>query len=52
MLFTIVILAMHVVLRELDGLVCVLKREHGIGVHEVGEVLVSLCPCGLILADL
>jgi hypothetical protein len=33
----------------------VLKRERGIGVHEVtkvGKVLVSLCPCGLILADL
>ena len=52
MLFPIVILALHVVLRAPDGLVCVLKREHGIGVHEVGEVLVSLCPCGLVFADL
>ena len=49
---TVVALALHVVLRPFDGIVGVFKREHGVGVREVGEVLVSLRLYLLVLPDL
>ena len=52
MLVPVGILTMYVILCLLDGIVGVFEREHGVGVHEVGEVLVGLRPCSLVLSDL
>ena len=46
------ILALHVVLRALDGIVGNFKREHDAGVHEIGKVLVGLGPRCLIFPHL
>ena len=41
-----------VILCGLDVIVGVLERENGVGVQEVGEVLVGLRPCPFVLPDL
>ena len=46
------VLALHVILSALDGIVGVLERKHSVEVHEVGEVLIGFCPRCFVFSDL
>ena len=52
MLVLVFLLTLHVVLCALDGIIGILKCQHGVRVHEVGKVLVRFSPRRFVLADL